>query len=202
MNNLKRYYEETLRQSSNEFVVRCIDSIDIEDGNAIDLGCGVGRDVSYLLSKGYHVCAVDSEKLAESYVCNRNSDISNFMSNLCFINKKMEDIELGIETEDVIVAYNSLPFCEKNRFEDVWKKITCSLRKGGYFIGNFWGKEHQFYKMMNGVRKSFFSTEEIYDLFKFEFEILIFEDVPVCIHRTVHGDIYWKECLVFAKKNM
>lgn len=37
-------------------------------GNALDLGCGAGRDTKFLLDQGFIVTAIDKESQAEEYI--------------------------------------------------------------------------------------------------------------------------------------
>ena len=51
MENIKKYYENTENALPNP-TVRAIIEMNIKPENAIDLGCGAGRDTLYLIKNG------------------------------------------------------------------------------------------------------------------------------------------------------
>ena len=46
---------------------------------------------------------------------------------------------MKLEKVDLIVANYSLPFCNNEKINDVWRNIVNSIRTNGYFVGNFFG---------------------------------------------------------------
>lgn len=200
MAGIRQYYEKTKNQDANEFVVKCMSLVKKHEGYALDLGSGTGSDTVFLLNKGYYVYAVDCEPLAEDYILERISGFEKLKGKFSFINERMETIKLDGATFDVIVAYNSLGFCDRDKFVEMWGHLVEALKEGGYFIGNFWGKEHYFSSLMDGKSKLFLDAEEIYQLFEENFKIIVFEDCPVDKKITMQGVVDWKECLIFAQK--
>jgi len=102
-------------------------------GRALDLGCGAGRDVRYLLSQGWDVTAVDQEAEAIAIV----SEITH--EHLRVVSSSFEDFDYGHETYDLISAQYSLPFLSPAALPDVFTCIKDALVPGGWFTGQFFG---------------------------------------------------------------
>lgn len=58
MGNIERFYENTKNAMPHENVKRLIE-IENKKGNAIDLGCGAGRDTVFLIKNNWNVTAID-----------------------------------------------------------------------------------------------------------------------------------------------
>ena len=115
---------------------------------AIDLGCGAGRDTIYLIKNGWTVLSIDKEntrKIIASKLDNEELENFNFKC------QEFENIEL--EKNDLLVANFSIPFCNKDYFNEFWNKISNSILKERIFcweffwIKRFLGK----YKRANGI---------------------------------------------------
>ena len=52
MKKIEKYYENTADANPNYIVKKFIE-LKIEPGNAVELGCGAGRDTIYLIKNGY-----------------------------------------------------------------------------------------------------------------------------------------------------
>lgn len=60
MSKIYKYYENTKNALPHKNVQKVLE-MDIIPGNAIDLGCGAGRDTIYLIKNGWNVLAIDKE---------------------------------------------------------------------------------------------------------------------------------------------
>lgn len=121
MEDIKKYYENTKDALPNPMIKRFID-MNIKPENAIDLGCGAGRDTVYLLKNGWKVLSIDREDTREIISCKLNDEeIKKFR----FIRQDFENIEL--EKNNLLVANFSIPFCQKDYFNEFWNKITDSI---------------------------------------------------------------------------
>ena len=131
MKNIKKYYENTENALPNPMVKRFID-MNINPTNAIDLGCGAGRDTIYLIKNGWKVLSIDRENTKE-IISNKlnNDEIKKFRFN----SQKFEDIEL--EKTNLLVANFSIPFCDKEHFNNFWDKSTDSILKDRIFCWKF-----------------------------------------------------------------
>lgn len=165
----KEYYEK-MTLEPRAAVVRALDYFEktpTNDKKAIDLGCGNGRDTIALLKNGWDVIAVDSEPLAIEYIKkNLDPELDSRLSFQCesFENVSWQDVSL-------INTSFSLPFCPKEKFEDVWSNIQKSIVKGGLFSGNFFGQKDEWnelrqvtkeelHTMLEGFELIFFTEEE------------------------------------------
>ena len=102
---------------------------------SIDIGCGQGTDVAELLREGWDVLAVDKESEAEEIIIDRFSKFHG--KELITQVQKMENIVIPQIT--LVNASFSLPFCNPNKFSDLWSEITTKLSIGGIFCGQLFG---------------------------------------------------------------
>lgn len=123
MENIKKYYENTENALPHPILKRFID-MNIKPENAIDLGCGAGRDTIYLLKNGWRVLSIDRENIGE-VISSKLDDEER--KKFRFVRQDFENIEL--ENNKLLVANFSIPFCKKDCFNDFWNKITDSILK-------------------------------------------------------------------------
>lgn len=191
MNNIEKYYSNTKNAKPNYTVKRFIE-LKIKPGNAIEIGCGAGRDTVYLIKNGWKVLAIDNEDV-ESIITNKLS--KEELKQFKFVKQKFEDIEL--ENNNLVVANFSLPFCNKNNFKKLWNKIDDSILKDGYFVGNFFGINDEWKSTKEEM--TFLTKEQVIELFK-DFEIIEFKEVEKD-GTTVLGKMkHWHIFDVIAKK--
>ena len=104
----------------------------IKPSNAIDLGCGAGRDTIYLIKNGWNVLSIDKEDTGKFISSKLNEEeIKRFR----FVRQDFENIEL--EKNNLLVANFSIPFCKKDCFNELWNKITNSILKERILCGKF-----------------------------------------------------------------
>jgi len=91
--------------------------------HAIDLGCGDGTETTVLLSRGWHVHAVDGAEAGIKRLMNKvpveaqvrlGTQVAKFE-------------EVALPSADLIHASYSIPFCHPHHFPALWGKITNSL---------------------------------------------------------------------------
>jgi trans-aconitate methyltransferase len=102
-------------------------------GNALDLGCGAGRDTRYLLTRGWHVTAVDGEAEAIALLADLPSE------RLRTVQSSFEDFVFEREAYDLVSAQFTLPFVPQPAFGGVFKRLRASIKPGGVFTGQFFG---------------------------------------------------------------
>jgi tellurite methyltransferase len=103
-------------------------------GEAVDLGCGTGRDTFELLRRGWRVLAIDAS--ADGIARLRSlagADTTRLRTEVA----RMEDATWP-EVQLVTSSF-ALPFCPPDRFEAVWSRIVDSLPTGGRFCGHLFG---------------------------------------------------------------
>lgn len=131
MNNMKKYYKNTENALPN-IIIRKFIEMKIKPSNAIDLGCGAGRDTIYLIKNGWNVLSIDKEDTGKFISSKLNEEeIKRFR----FVRQDFENIEL--EKNNLFVANFSIPFCKKDCFNELWNKITNSILKERILCGKF-----------------------------------------------------------------
>ena len=191
MENIYKYYENTKNKKANKNIREFI-SLKTEIGNAIELGCGAGRDTKLLLENKWNVLAIDREEVSNIIKENLNEEE---LKRFRFQKQELENLKL--EKNNLIVANNSLSFCKKEKFEEMWDKIKNSILSNGYFVGNFFGINDEWAK--NKKDMSFLSKESCLKLFD-DFDIIEFKEIEK-EGLTGLGKIkYWHIFNVIAKK--
>ena len=129
MIDINKYYENTENALPNSIVKQFIE-MNIKPQKAIDLGCGTGRDTIYLIKNGWEVLSIDRED-TRKFILNKLDDegIKKFRFEI----QNFENIKL--EKNNLLVANFSIPFCDKDGFDEFWIKITDSILKERIFCG-------------------------------------------------------------------
>ena len=122
MEDIKKYYKNTVNALPNPIVKKFID-MNIKPTNAIDLGCGAGRDTIFLIKNGWNVLSIDRENTQE-IISNKlnNEEIKKFR----FKSQNFENVEL--EKTNLLVANFSIPVSDQRN--DVLKPQvkSCIIR--------------------------------------------------------------------------
>jgi len=147
MGNIQKYYENTKNALPHIMVKKFVD-MKINPKNAIDLGCGAGRDTIYLIKNGWNVVAIDKEDTQEIIVSKLDNEELKKFSFKC---QDFENIEL--EKNNLVVANFSIPFCNKDYFNEFWNKLSNSILSERILCWKlFWIKRFlDKYKRENGV---------------------------------------------------
>lgn len=161
-------------------------------GKAIELGCGAGRDTKYLIENGQNVTAIDKEDV-EEIITEKLSRKEK--AKFKFEKQEFENIELT--NCDLIVANYSLPFCERERFDEMWDKIKTSICPNGYFVGNFFGLKDEWRKTEKDIM--FLSKENILNLFD-DFKIIRFKEIEKEMRTGLGTMKHWHLFLIIAQK--
>lgn len=124
MENIEKYYENTQDALPHKNICDFI-KIENKSGNAIDIGCGAGRDTVFLIKNGWNVIAIDREDTKDLIQAKLdNGELKKFK----FECQNFENISL--EENDLVVSNFSIPFCSKNYFSEFWNKIVDSITSG------------------------------------------------------------------------
>src|SRR6185503_12918942 len=153
----KNYYEKT-GYEPNTLVKRALARIPRKTRtNALDLGCGNGRDSLYLKSEGFElVVAVDSSPDAPAFLG----------EGILRRAQTIEEAVLGKEGPyfdgyfDLAIALNSLFFLPKEAVEQVIPQMYRALSPGGYMAFNVLGPDDE-WVMSGDKRVSWFYEHDI-----------------------------------------
>jgi tellurite methyltransferase len=132
------FYERTAGRPPRPTLLAALDRFGPSENrrNAVDLGCGDGRDTVELLRHGWRVIAVDAEPAAiERLETRRDLTERAMLTTVCvrFENARWPKV-------DLVNASFALPLCPPDRFLEVWARIERSLKPGGRFSGQLFGE--------------------------------------------------------------
>lgn len=189
----EKYYINTKDVPPNKMITRFI-KMNITPQKAIDLGCGAGRDTIYLIKNGWNVLAIDKENTEKFIISQLNSEEKKRFK---FEKQNFENIKL--EPNNLLVANFCIPFCNAEFFEEFWNRITNSILKNGYFVGNFFGKNDAWNKKKEII---FLTKDEVQDLFKDSFEIIEFHEIEKDLTTGMGNIKHWHLYSIIAKKKI
>lgn len=189
--NIEKYYDNTENEMPNYTVKKFIE-LNVEPGNAVELGCGAGRDTVYLIRNGWNVLAIDREDVETRIV---SKLLVEELEQFEFFKQRFEAIKL--ENSNLVVANFSLPFCNKNNFKELWAKINHSILKDGYFVGNFLGDKDEW--KIAKEKMTFLTKDQVMELFR-NFEIVEFKEVEKDGLTGLGKMKHWHIFNVIAKK--
>jgi SAM-dependent methyltransferase len=104
-------------------------------GRALDLGAGGGVDTRFLLSRGWHVVAIDSSADA----VRRLGELAPGSDGRLRVRQADFAGDLGLESVDLVHAGFSLPFCRPDRFDALWRQVEAALPHRGILAGQLFG---------------------------------------------------------------
>ena len=189
MNNSKEYYKATINKQPSELIRKFFNYKYNEKmvGNiAVDLGCGAGNDTEFLISKGFHVTAIDKEEQVNDILNSKNIDKTNLK---VFVG---DFSEIEIPDADLIFANMSL-FFVKDNFEHFLEKILSKINNKGFFVANFLGKEDDW----NGS-KSTIEKEKLQNYFK-NFDINYFSEEKYYKDTALGKNKFWHVYTIIAQ---
>ena len=185
MKNVDKFYEKSIIFNRISGLLKMFFDMKLEENLqekiAIDLGAGVGNDAKFL---------IDKEEKSKEIIMNR---IEN-KENLKFIISNFEDIKL--HKADLVYSCFSLHFCKPDKFDKLMEEITKNIILGGYFVGNFLGKEDEW---SNRKTMTFLSKEQVLKYFK-NFDIIYFAEKKYIKDSVTEKNKYWHVFEIYAKK--
>jgi SAM-dependent methyltransferase len=148
------YYKAVSGRKPRDLLAETLARFGSYSGRAIDLGCGAGIETAELLSRGWHVLAIDHQPDALAHVHARVSPEQQV---------RLETQIAAFETvilphSDLVWAGLSLPFCPPEYFDKLWGEIVTSLRSRSRFAGDFFGQRHVW---VNNKQMTFHTVEQI-----------------------------------------
>ena len=159
-----------------------------DGGLAYDLGCGVGQDTFFLIDQGFLVKAVDISPDAFKYMedkFGKSDHVETIVSSI---------ENLVMEPCNLVTSSFALPFIKRESFEDSIAKVMGSIKKGGLFVGNFFGPHDDWADTL-----SVKTSEEIKVYFN-DFELLFFREYEEKRPSAVGEVKNWHIIEVIARK--
>ena len=153
---------------------------------------GAGRDTKFLLEKGFTVVAVDKDSRATEYLADLPKEKLKVVVSL------FQDFTFEVDKYDLINAQFSLPFTNRDVFNEVFIKIKNSLKSGGIFVGQLFGVNDDWNKSTT-TKTTFHTKQQAQDLFS-DMELLKF------IEKDYNGTLaygtpkHWHTFHILARK--
>jgi cyclopropane fatty-acyl-phospholipid synthase-like methyltransferase len=139
----------------------------------LDLGTGTGRNITSLLEKGAIVYAYDADHQSIQ-ILHENFRTFIKSKNLNVYQESFENIT-SLPTTNLIIAWNALPFMEKDQFPAFWCKIGNALTPNGIFTGTFFGEKHYVKRSSKSAKLFRLTREEVLALFE-NYKIIDFHE--------------------------
>ncbi len=160
------YYEIT-RERPIHFLYNELAPFLPSSGEALELGCGAGNGVLFLLVHGLRVTGSDAEAGALGVVQSRlPSD-----ANVWLVQSTYEDLPLGKAQYDVVTASFALFFMPPPAYYEFWKRLVEAIKPGGLFSGQFLGDRDEWISRGYTLQ----SADEVRELLV-GFEILFWQE--------------------------
>lgn len=191
------YYNVFKDKPPREILLTALSFFENEDqGNAekyaVDLGSGTGIDTFELLERGWKVFSSDKEQKAIDIIQSKVKD--EHKDRLITAVTAFDEAEF--ENADLVNAGMSLPFCNPEKFGDVWTKIVNAVKPGGRFSGNFFGEKDDWTKFAD---MTFHTKSEVMKMFE-EFEIEHFSERDEDGETATGEKKHWHVFSVVARK--
>ena len=146
-----------------------------EGEEALDLGCGQGRDSFYLAKNDFSVTAVDNSKIAISQL--REEATRKKLKNIHAVYKDIAKFEIEPDKFSIINCHNALQFLPKKNALSVIESIKKNILPGGFVIlASFTAKnppsKRRHCHFESGEMKELFSDSDFKIIRHFEGSIL------------------------------
>lgn len=99
---------------------------------ALDVGCGIGLDSSFLSRLGYDVTSLDFSQQALAYGQKQGYIDRGVVADVAQLHRLIVPLSM-----DVVVASLSLHYVEHDKLTDILKSIFACLKEGGRFYARF-----------------------------------------------------------------
>jgi tellurite methyltransferase len=135
------FYERTSGRPPRRTLLFALERFgdDVRTRNAVDLGCGDGRDTVELLRRGWPVLAIDAEPAAIARLEAR----PDLPKDAALTTRVARFEDASWPAVDLVNASFALPLCPRERFGALWARIVQSLRPGGRFAGQLFGERDE-----------------------------------------------------------
>lgn len=186
------YYKVHQKSNTSKLLIEAEKYITIKMGEALDIATGTGRDISFLLSKGFLVTAIDKEKTSIDIVTKKFNDDKNLTATEISI----EDFDFIPNKYSFINAQFALFFVNQSSILKTLEKVKLSLVSGGIFCGQILGKDDDW---ANLPKMNSLTELEIRNLYS-DFEIIKFEEIKKKGPTVAGSEKFWNYYNLIIKK--
>lgn len=166
------YFDAVAGKGPRETLLLALQHFGSFVGEAVDLGCGEGRDTAELLRRGWRVWAIDGHPDALRRLAARGDLVGRER-----LEARLATFErVEIPACDLLNSSFSLPFCSPGSFAGLWERIEAAIRPGGRFAGQFFGDKDSWATLKDRSHQTRGEIERL--LARFEVERLQEEDKP------------------------
>ena len=162
----------------------------VERGDAVDLGCGTGRDTFTLLRRGWTVLAIDAEAEAIDRLLRGAPSTGRLRTQVA------QFIDASWPECDLVNSSFALPFCPPADLPSVWASILASLRESGRFSGHLFGDRDGW----AGTEGMTFQTRTQAEEMLRRFEVEHFDEVEEDGHTATGKPKHWHVFHLVARR--
>lgn len=160
------YQQQTSTGKPRSLVVKAMTHV-VTRNAALDLGAGALNETQYLFDSGFkNVIAVDITPQFKNVSTKEGVHFE-------YCESSFEEYCFQQNYFDLISSQFSLPFIEENQFPKVWRDIAESLKIGGIFCGQLFGKKDDW---KNSGTIITHTNEEVMKMTE-NFEVLYLEEI-------------------------
>jgi SAM-dependent methyltransferase len=196
------YFEKKMYQDPRPLIIKAVALLERESAGTkkvLDLGAGVGNDAAFVLKQGWDLWIVEAHKKAVELLLSRH-DIAPYSDHLTAIGSRFEELDWSMfPPMDFIYSSYSLPFCQPDQFEHLWKNLVTTLKPGGIFAGHFFAPDHGGFNAYEKRTMTLLTREQVLELFK-DFRIEHFEEFNETSKSGVGKEVFAHEFEVIAQK--
>ncbi len=162
----EEYQQQTSGGKPRTLLVKAIKYVSMRDA-ALDLGAGALNETQHLLDNGFkNVIAVDITPQFKNVSIKEGVHFE-------YCESSFEEYHFQPQYFDLISSQFAIPFAEKNQFPEIWRNITQSLKQGGVFCGQLFGKKDDW---GNSGTVTTHTSEEVSKMTE-NFEVLYLEEI-------------------------
>lgn len=140
----KRYYANTGERPPRKTLLLALERFageGLQGGQAIDLGCGSGRDTIAMLRQGWRVLAIDAEPEAFAALKAREDLPADAALETRIGRFETEDLPPA----DLINSSFALPLVPPQEFPRLWQTMRAALRPGGRISTQLFGPKDDWF---------------------------------------------------------
>jgi tellurite methyltransferase len=141
----------------------------------LDLGCGQGADSIFMAENGFLVTAIDNSPAVIAALQKRLAENDLLKEKIKLYCQDISTFEIEKDKYQIINAFNSLQFLDKNIGLEVIKKIKENLPVGGMVVLSGFTIDDAFYQTSVNKNSCCFKPQELKEIFS-DLEITFYEE--------------------------